>query len=159
MSIPDDLLEKYGDRLTLEDGADLRPHEWVMIEWILENLPKKVIVRKESTKKGVTTSDIFLDGQRFEMKQTAGTLGTLDRHVKRAVHQSRGEGAIINICSEKYGIAEATIVIMNRMRRSGLSEAYILQELRLVSHLQQTSTEFIIKKSYFWSLQLGERQK
>ena len=149
MDISQILIQKYSNRLTVENGADLRPHEWAMVEWILKNLPEKVVVRRESRKSGIATSDIFLGGQQFEMKQTAGELGTLDRHVKRAIHQSNGNGAIINICSEKYGNMEAIIVIMNRMRRSGLSEAYVLRELEFVAHLCQSDKEIIIKKSYF----------
>lgn len=80
------------------------------------------------------------------MKQTGGTLGTLDTQVRYGIHQSKGRGVIVDITGRNYNDDDAIMTIVNRMHRSGLTEIYVLRDLKLMARILQTKKEFIIKR-------------
>ena len=149
MDVSQILIQKYSKQLTIEGGARLQLHEWLMVEWVLEKLSCDVVVSQTNDDVNVKSADILLGGELFELKQTGGTVGTLDTQVRYAIHQSGGRGVIVNITGDKYTNDVAIMTVMNRMHRTGLSEVYILRDMSLIAHILQNGVEFVIKKTAY----------
>ena len=122
-------------RLAFEPGAKLKPHEKKMVEWILQNLGGRVVVKRRSNVEGKMTADIVYDGRLAEIKATSGTLSTLDGQVRRAIKQAKGDIVFVDITGASYTNKEALRVIEHRMYRSDLKEAYVLRNWKLVKHM------------------------
>ena len=130
-------------RVIFEPGARLKPKEKVLLDWLVNNFDGCITVLVESQQEGIKMPDIFCSGRRVELKTTSGNLTTLDTLLRRAAKQAHGECAIVNLVQVSYSLQEACEVALKRMKRSNLSEVYLLVDGVAKAHLVQNKEETV----------------
>ncbi len=93
-----------------ENGYKLNNDEKEVLEWIKENIGGEMTVLKKKEINGITTPDLRMD-KYAEIKNTSGSLNTLDKHVRTAAKQTQHGWAFINIDGAKYNDHEAISTI------------------------------------------------
>ena len=116
-------------------GARLRDDEEIFLEWIIGNIGGHAIILRKNETKDFKTPDIIYNGKLFELKRTSGQISTLDSHLRYSAKQTRGGGTFVDITGSNYALSEAISTSLNRMRRSGLSEVYLIKNWELLCHL------------------------
>lgn len=128
-------------KVNFEQNAHLNAEEKTLLNWLADNFNGRITVLAESQQEGIMTPDILCNGYKVELKTTAGNLNTLDTLLRKAAKQTCGGCAVVNLTRVRYSIQEACVIALNRMRRSGLSEVYLLKDGVTKAHLYQDSKE------------------
>lgn len=128
-------------KVLFEPLAHLNVEEKVLLEWLVNNFGGQIIVLAESQQEGIKTPDILCGDYRIEFKTTSGNLNTLDTLLRKAAKQAQGDCVVVNLVRVKYSLQEACITALRRMRRSNLSEVYLLTNGITQVHLIQNFKE------------------
>lgn len=118
-----------------EKGAKLNSKELGVLNWITENVGGKILVLKTKMINGIKSPDLQMDIF-AEIKNTSGSLNTLDKHIRQAAKQTRNGRVFVDITDAEYSNVEAIVTTANRMLRSGLLEACIIRNDELVAKVQ-----------------------
>ena len=130
-------------RVIFEQGAHLNTKEKALLDWLADNFNGYITVLAESPQEGIKMPDIFCSGRRVELKTTSGNLTTLDTLLRKAAKQARGECAIVNLVQVSYSLQESCEVTLKRMKRSNLSEVYLLVDGVAKAHLVRNKEETV----------------
>lgn len=120
--------------ITFEPGAKLNSAERKSVDWIHDNLGGDIRVLRPSDKEGEKTADILHNGLPLELKNTAGTLGTIDTHMRKAIKQSDGK-----VFMDVSGVAESNKVVISKIKirldRKGGQFVIVVRDGNLVDYI------------------------
>ena len=128
-------------KVTFEPHAHLDGNEKALLNWLVDNIDGCFVVVAESQQPGIRKPDILCNHQPIELKTTSGNLTTLDSLLRKAAKQAPDGCAIVNLVRVPYSLEEACVVTLRRMKRSKLSEVYLLVDGIAQAHLFQDKEE------------------
>ena len=106
-------------------------------EWLRDNLGGSIVAIPRADIDNVMTPDLLWNGTALEIKNTNASLSGLDQAVRKAKHQTKGGGVLIDITGADYTDDQAVKQVSGRLRRSGGKFAIIIRDANLVSYLSK----------------------
>lgn len=118
-----------------EKGARLNKSELKVAKWARGYFNSDIKVLKEINKKGVKTPDLSINGTKFEIKNTSGSLNTLDGHLRTASKQAPKGNIIVDITGSKYSAKDAIKVAQRRVERNNINKVYMIKNGKLIAEI------------------------
>ena len=122
-------------RLTKAPGARLNANEQNAVDWMHDNLGGDITVRAESGVPNVPNPDIEWRGELVDIKHTSGSRDTLSKRVQKAMRQTGGGGAFIDISGAAFSNADAIDTVTRRMMGGGGNYVILVRDGVLVGYI------------------------
>ena len=110
------------------------------IDWLYNNIGGNITVLAENNPNGVRNPDLLWNNVLVDIKHTAGTLGTLDGHVQKAMKQTLDGGVIIDVTGTLLNDRDIIDKVRNRLaarRRNAHTFALIIKNDEIMAYLTE----------------------